>query len=127
MKKLERITWPSCVSTQTTNYCCLPVSLQNPFYNTLKTLKLTCIGDKRMARYDGAFSRNGNAGTVELLEVLFNEIPMDIHGCFGVSHPRLWLHVILTTGGLHVLGIALKENSQSMGHAAVKGGRFGFD
>ena len=98
-----------------------------PLRLRFETLKLTCIGDKSMARYDRALSRNGNTRTVELLEVLFNEISMYIHRCLGVSHPCLWLHVILTTSRLHVFGIALKENSQSMGHAAVKGGWFRFD
>ena len=80
-----------------------------------------------MARYNGSLSRNGNAGTVEVLEILFNEVPMDIDRRLGVPDPRLGLHVILTIGGLHVLGIALEEDSECMSHATMEGGRFGFD
>ena len=80
-----------------------------------------------MAGYHGAFSRNSDTSTVELLKIFLNKIPMDIHGCFSVSHPRLRLHMIFPAGGLHVLGIALEEDSKSMSHATMEGGRFRFD
>jgi hypothetical protein len=63
-----------------------------------------------MAGYHGAFSRNSDTSTVELLKIFLNKVPMDIHRCFSVSHPRLRLHMIFPAGGLHVLGIALEED-----------------
>ena len=90
-------------------------------------VKLTCIGDERVARDHGAFARDGDASTVKFGKILLDVITMDIDRSFCVSNAGLGFNMISSTGGLHVFRIALEEHSKRMSHAAMEGGRLRFD
>ncbi len=64
-----------------------------------------------MTRNDRSFARDGDAGAVEVAEILFYMIPRNVDSGFGVSDAGLGFNVVLASGRLKNFRVALKMNS----------------
>ena len=74
----------------------------------LKNL-LTGVGDKRVSGHDRPFPGNGDAGAVELAEVLLDMVPRNLDPGFGVSDPGLGFDMVFPGRRLNNLRVALEE------------------
>ena len=74
----------------------------------LKNL-LTGVGDKRVSGHDRPLPGNGDAGAVELAEVLLNMVSGNLDPGFGVSDPGLGLDMVFPGRRLNNLRVALEE------------------
>ena len=71
------------------------------------SMELTSIGDESVTRNDRSLSRDGDAGAMEVSEILLDVIPRNVDSGFGVSDARLGFDVVLASGRLKNLRVAL--------------------
>ena len=62
-----------------------------------------------MSGHDRPFPGNGDAGAVELAEVLLDMVPGNLDSGFGVSDPGLGFDMVFTGRWLNNFRVALEE------------------